>query len=120
MKLEEIFVVSQINENLIVGMPFLARHDCKMDLAWPVVTIGEHELVCTDQFGRLMVSRVQTIKRTAIPPRTEVALSCYLTLPNHAPEGLIESLSDQVVLANRSNRSGAKGDVIVRCLNPTN
>ena len=60
-KLEEIFVVSQINEVAILGMPFLARHDCKIDFARPVVTIGERELVCTDRFGRLMASRVQTI-----------------------------------------------------------
>ena len=119
-KLEEIFVVSQINEDAILGMPFLARHDCKIDFARPVVTIGERELVCTDRFGRLMASRVQTIRRTTIPPRTEVALSCRLTSHNHVPEGLIESLSDQVVLANSINRPSARGDVIVRCINPTN
>ena len=90
-KLEEIFVVSQINEDAILGMLFLARHDCKM--ARPIITIGEHELVCTDRFGRLMASRVQTIRKTTIPPRTEVALSCRLTSHNHAPEGLIQSLS---------------------------
>ena len=55
-KLEEIFVVSQINEDAILGMPFLARHDCKIDFARPVVTIGERELVCTDRFGRLMAN----------------------------------------------------------------
>ena len=86
-KLEEIFVVSQINEDVILGMPFLARHDCKMDFARPVVTIGECELVCTDRFGRLMASRVQTIRRTTILPRTKIALSCLLTSHNHASEG---------------------------------
>ena len=30
-KLEEIFVVSQINKDAILGIPFLARHDCRMD-----------------------------------------------------------------------------------------
>ena len=67
-----------------------------------------------------MASRVQTIRRTTIPKQTEVALSCRLTSHNHAPEGLIENLSNQVVLANSINRPGAKGDVIVQCLNPTN
>ena len=32
----------------------------------------------------------------------------------------MESLSDQVVLANSINRPSARGDVIVRCINPTN
>ena len=119
-KLAEIFVVSQINTDAILGMPFLARHDCKMDFARPVITIGKHELVCTDRFGRLMASCVQTIRKTIIPPRTEVVLPCRLTSHNHALEGLIESLSDKVVLANSINRPGAKGDVIVRCINPSN
>ena len=43
-----------------------------------------------------------------------------LTSHKHAPKGLIESLSDQVVLANRLNWLGAKGKVIVRCINSTN
>ena len=30
-KLEEIFVVSQISEDAILGMPFLANYDCRMD-----------------------------------------------------------------------------------------
>ena len=118
-KLEEIFVVSQISEDAILGMPFLANHDCRMDFTKPVVTIGERELVCTDRYGRLMASRVQTVKKITIPPRTEVALSCRLTSHNHAPEGIIESLNDKVVLANSVNRPGVKGAVIVRCLNPT-
>ena len=54
-----------------------------------------------------------------MPPQTEVALSCRLTSHNHVPEELIESLSDQVVLANSINQSGLKGDMIVRCINPT-
>ena len=118
-KLEEIFVVSQISEDAILGMPFLTNHDCRMDFTKPVVTIGERELVCTDRYGRLMASRVQTVKKVTIPPRTEVALSCRLTSHNHVPEGIIESLSDKVVLASSVNRPGVKGAVIVRCLNPT-
>ena len=47
-KLEEIFVVSQINEDDILGMSFLAEHDCKIDFACPVITIGKRELVCTN------------------------------------------------------------------------
>ena len=50
MKLEEIFVVCQINKDAILGKLFLARHNCKMNFARPVVTIGERELVCTDRF----------------------------------------------------------------------
>ena len=60
-KLEEIFVVSQISEDAILGMPFLANHGCRMDFTKPVITIGERELVGTDgQYGhgQLMASRL--------------------------------------------------------------
>ena len=42
-----------------------------------------------------------------------------MTSHNHVPEGIIESLSDKVVLANSVNHPGVKGAVIVRCPNPT-
>ena len=118
-KLEEIFVISQISEDIIFGMLFLTNHDCRMEFTKPVVILGGGELVCTDWYGRLMASRVQMIKKVTIPPKTEIALSCRLTLHNCAPERLIESSSDKVVLANSINRPGEKGAVLVRRMNPT-
>ena len=88
-KLEKIFLVSQINQDAILGMPFL------------------------------MVSCVQTVRKTTIPLQTEAALSCRVTSHNHPPEWLTEDLSDKVVLASSINRPGAQGDVIVRCINST-
>ena len=84
------------------------------------MTIEERELICTDRFVRLTTSRVQTVRKATIPPRMEVAFSCRLASHNHAPERLNEGLSDKVVLANIINRPGAKGNVIVRCINSTN
>ena len=74
-KLEEIFVISQISEDAILGMPFLTNHDCCMEFIKPVVTFGEKKFVCTDRYRRLMASRVQTVRKVTIPPETEVALS---------------------------------------------
>ena len=48
-------------------MPFLARHDCKINFARLFVTIAERELVCTDQFRCLMASCVQMLRKTTIP-----------------------------------------------------
>ena len=75
-KLEEIFVISQISEDAILGMTFLTNYDCRIEVTKPVVTFGGRELVCTDWYGRLMASWVQTIRKVTIPPKTEVALSC--------------------------------------------
>ena len=109
--------MTRISEDAILGMPFLANHHCRMDFTKPVVTIRERELVCTDRYEWLMASRVQTVKKITISLRIKVALSCQLTSHNHAPEGIIESLNDKVVLRNSVNRPGVKGAVIVRCLN---
>ena len=88
MKLEEIFLVSQINEYAILGMPILTRHDCKVDFGRSIVTIE-------GWLEWLMVSHVQTIRRTTIPQQTSVLLICHLASHSHTPEELIESLSDQ-------------------------
>ena len=65
-----------------------------------------------------MASRVQTVRKVTIPPKTEVALFCRLTSHNCAP-GLIESSSDKVTLAKSENRPCKKGLVLVRCMNLT-
>ena len=75
--------------------------------------------MCTDRYRRLIASRVQTIMKVTILPKTDVVLSCRLTSHSYAPEGLIESSSDKVVLANSIYQPGEKGAVLVRCTNPT-
>ena len=40
-RLKKSFVVSQIREDTILGMLFLANHDCRIDFTKPVVTIGK-------------------------------------------------------------------------------
>ena len=47
-KLEETFVVSQISEDAILGMPFLVEQGCSMDFTKPVIHLGEQEIKCTD------------------------------------------------------------------------
>ena len=88
-KLEDIFVICQISEDAIVGMLFLANHDCQMKFTKLVVTIERRELVCTDRYGRLIASWVQTVKKATIPSKTKVALSCRPTSYNYAPKRLI-------------------------------
>ena len=57
-KLEEIFVVNQINKDVVLGMPFSARHNGKIYFTRPVTTVGKCEWVCTDWFQLLMASLV--------------------------------------------------------------
>ena len=118
-KLEEIFAISQISKEAILGMPFLANHDCRMEFTKPVVTNGGRELVHTDRYGRLVARRVQTVMKITIPSKTEVALSCKQMSNNCAPEGLIESSDDKVVLTNSINRHAEKKSVLVQCMKST-
>ena len=55
-KLEEIFVISQISKDVILGITFLANHNCRMDFTKSVVTIEERELVCTDRYRLVRVA----------------------------------------------------------------
>ena len=67
-----------------------------------------------------MASRGQMVNKTIIPSRTKVVLSCWLTLLSHAPERIIESLTDKMGLANSVNQLSVKGSVVVQWVNPTN
>ena len=90
MKLKEIFVVSQISEDVILGMLFLANHDCRMDFTKPVMTIREQELVGTNQYKRLMASWVQMVKKTTIFPGPKFPSLVYLPhITMHSKESSI-------------------------------
>ena len=67
-KAEEIFVVSRINEDAILGMPFLVAHNCAMEFDQPVVRVDGKKLKCTDRHGRLLVSSVQVTRELVVPP----------------------------------------------------
>ena len=57
-RFEAIFVVSQISEDAILGMPFLSSEGCTMSFEKPLVSLRGKELPCTDKYGRLLVCRV--------------------------------------------------------------
>ena len=96
-KIEETFVVSSISEDAILGMPFLAAHNCTMDFGRPVLTINGRELTCTDRHGWLLASRVQICWGVTISPETETNILCRLTSRNHCPIGMVEGDTDQVL-----------------------
>ena len=75
-RIEETYVVSQLSEDAILGMPFLAAHECALSFQKPVLTIDGQELACSDRHGRLLASRVQVLRPTTIP-----VSYTHLTLP---------------------------------------
>ena len=116
--IEERLVVSRISEDVILGMPFLARHSCTIDFNSTKVIVDGKQIECTDRHGRQLSSSVQLIRETTVPPETEMTLQCRVTAREYCPVGLIEGKADGLCLATSVNRPDHQGRVMVRCLNP--
>ena len=118
-KTEDVFVVSQISEDAILGMPFLVAHNCSMDFNQPVVQVDGRKLTCTDRHGRLLLSNLQVTREVVVPPRTEMNIQCRVAAKNFSPVGLIEGNPGGLPVASSLNRPSWDGGVVARCLNLT-
>ena len=118
-KTQEVFIVSQINEDAILGMPFLVERRCSMDFKKPVIELDGQEIKCTDRLGRLLSNHVQAVRGGTLPPESEKTLLCKVTSRNYCPLGIVEPLAEGVPLAASLNRPDERGQLLVRCLNPT-
>ena len=118
-KTEEVFIISQINEDAILGMPFLVERKCAMDFQRPVLMLNGQEVKCTDRQGRLLANRIQAVRGEVIPPESEKTILCKVTARNYCPVGLVEALPEGVPLAASLNQPNDKGHLLVRCLNPS-
>jgi len=59
--IHERFIVSQLKEDAILGIPFLEKHQWRMEFQKSVVVMAGRELVCVDKFGRPLVGGVQVV-----------------------------------------------------------
>ena len=116
-KTKEVFIVSQNNEDAILGMPFFMAHYCLIKFKHPVVEVDRKPLVCTDQTGKLLRNTIQVIKELVVPARTEVVVQCRLNTWNFCPLEIIERYPEGPPLATSLNDPGADGKVLVRCRN---
>ena len=67
-KTKEVFVVSCIKEDAILGMPFLMAHNCSMEFSQPKMQIDGKRLRCTDKHGQLLVDSVQVNQKPEVLP----------------------------------------------------
>jgi len=73
--IHETFIVSQLKEDAILGMPFLKKHQSRMDFQKSaVVVMAGRELVCIDKFGRPLVGGVQVVQDCTVPGRSQATL----------------------------------------------
>ena len=75
-KTEEVFVVSRISKDAMLGMPFLVAQNGSIESNQPIVQVDRRKLKCTNWHGRLLVSKVQVTRELEIPPETEMAVPC--------------------------------------------
>ena len=112
-------MVGQIDEDVILGMPFLAQHDCSIDFHKQALQLGGKELQCTDRLGRPLVCNVQVHRNTKIPSRQEVTVVGKVPEDMKDASGVIEGGNEPILLATTVNKPGQKGLVLLQCLNPT-
>jgi len=60
--IHETFIVNQLKEEAILGMPFPEKHQCHMDFQKSVVVMAEKDLVCVDKFDRPLVGGVLVVR----------------------------------------------------------
>ena len=118
-KTTEVFIISQLNEDAILGMPFLVERQCRMDFKRPVLLLDGQELKCTDRQGRLLSNQIQAVRREVLLPESEKTVLCRVTSRNYCPTGLVEAFPEGVPLAASLNTPNSKGQLLVRCLNPS-
>jgi len=85
--IHETFIVSQLKEDAILGMPFLEKHQCHMGFQKSVVVMAGRELVCVDKFGRPLVGRVQVVRDCTVPGRSQATLHCRVNCKEIAGSG---------------------------------
>ena len=88
--IEETFLIGQIREDAILGMPFLVDHHCAIEFRKPALLVDGRPLACTDRHGNQLVSSVQVVRNTRLLPGEEKVVACRVTARTYFPQGLVE------------------------------
>jgi len=74
--IQETFIISQLEEDTILGMPFLKRHGCRIDFSKSTMLIAGKELTCVDKSDCPLVGGVQVVRNCTIPGRSRATIHC--------------------------------------------
>jgi len=116
--ISETFIVSQLKEDAILGMPFLQRHRCHIDFDKSAVVMAGSELACVDRFGRPFMGGVQVVQRCTVPGRSRATVRCRVNCREISDLGLVEGALGGIQLPNCLNRLDERGEFPVQCVNP--
>jgi len=116
--IHETFIVSQLKEDPILGMPFLEKHQCRMGFQKLVVVVAGRELVCVDKFGRPLVGEVRAVQECMVPGKSQATLHCGVNCKEIAGLGVVEGTHGAIRLANSLNWLDCRQEILVHCINP--
>jgi len=114
----ETFIVGQLNEDAILGMPFLQWHGCHIDFSKSVMLIGHKELTCVDKLGRTLAGGIQVVQNCTIPGRSRATVHCKVDGGYLSGLGVVESTHGRIRPAHSLNRLTERGEIWVQYINP--
>jgi len=116
--IQKTFIISQLEEDAILGMPFFKRHGCRIDFSKSAMLMAGKELTCVDKFGRPLLGGVQVVRNCTIPGRSRATIHCRVNNSQISGLGVVESAHDRIQLASSLNRLTTRGEILVQCVNP--
>jgi len=116
--IQETFVISQLEEDAILGMPFLKRHGCRIDFHKSAMLMAGKELTCVDKSGRPLAGGVQVVRNCTIPGRSRATIHCRVNDSQISGLGAVKGAHTKIQLANSLNRLTERREILVQCVNP--
>jgi len=116
--IQETFIVGQLNEDAILGMPFLQRHGCHIDFSKFVMVMDNRELTCVDKLGRSLAGGIQVVRSCIIPDHSRATVHCKVDGGYSSGLGVVESTHGKIWPAYSLNRLTRQGEMWVQYINP--
>jgi len=116
--IQETFIIGQLNEDAILGMPFLQRHGCHIDFSKSVMLMGDKELTCVDKLGRSLAGGIQVVRHCTIPAHSRATVHCKVDGGYLSGLGVVENTHARIRPAHSLNRLTERGEIWVQCINP--
>jgi len=116
--IQETFIAGQLNEDAILGMPFLQRHGCHIDFSKSAMVMGNKELTCVDKLGRSLAGEIQVVRSCTIPSRSRATVHCKVNGGYFSGLGVVESTHGRIRPAHSLNRLTERGEIWVQYINP--
>ncbi len=86
------------NPNCILGSDFFCQHDCELSMHRQQFKVGDREVRCVPEPGRVSTASLKTARRVKLPARTEVIVPCKPTRASswlHQSAAIAQSCSNQ-------------------------